>query len=398
MRSFYLTALILGLLTAVGPLAINMYLPALPAIEEEFDTDTATVQLSLLSFFVSMSLAQLVYGPLSDMYGRKRPLFVGLSLYLLGAVGSALAQDIGWLIAARAVQGLGAAAGMVIARAVIRDLYTGPEAAQLMATLMLVISIAPVLAPLAGSAALTMGGWQTIFWSMAAAAVAALVLLSTALKETRPPEQRGESNIARSLRDYGLLLRMPRFLGIVLVGGFGLASFMIYVANSSFILIDHYELSPTQYSLAFSINAAGFIGVAQLNGYLSRRFGLGPIIRFATAANVMIMLVLLGAELAGAAPLPLMIVLLLLGYACLGLVVPGTAVLALEDHGERAGTASALMGALQFTTATLMIGIAGIFFNGTPVPMIVAIVTCSAIAFVLAMAAVPRRDATATAG
>ena len=168
MRSFYLTALVLGLLTAVGPLAINMYLPALPVIEDVFDTDTVTVQLSLLSFFVSMSLAQLIYGPLSDMFGRRLPLFIGLTLYLLGAVGSALAPDIQWLIAARALQGLGAAAGMVIARAVIRDLYTGPQAAQLMATLMLVVSIAPVLAPLAGSAALAAGGWRTIFWSMAA--------------------------------------------------------------------------------------------------------------------------------------------------------------------------------------------------------------------------------------
>lgn len=393
MRSFYLTALVLGLLTAVGPLAINMYLPALPVIEDVFDTDTVTVQLSLLSFFVSMSLAQLIYGPLSDMFGRRLPLFIGLTLYLLGAVGSALAPDIQWLIAARALQGLGAAAGMVIARAVIRDLYTGPQAAQLMATLMLVVSIAPVLAPLAGSAALAAGGWRTIFWSMAAAAIAALVLLTTALKETRPPEQRGDSSLARSLRDYASLLREPRFLGIVFVGAFGLASFMAYVANSSFILIEYYGLSPTQYSLAFSINAAGFIGVAQLNGYLSRRFGLGPMIRFATAANVAVMLLLLITELAGIATLPVMIVLLLCGYAFLGLVVPGTAVLALEDHGEKAGTASALMGALQFMTATVMIGIAGAFFDGTPIPMIVAIAACSVIAFALAMLSVPRKEA-----
>lgn len=397
MRNFYITAIILGLLTAVGPLAINMYLPALPSIEKGFDTDTATVQLSLLSFFIAMSLSQLLYGPLADIYGRKKPLFLGLSLYLLGAVGSALAPDIGWLIAARAVQGLGAAAGMVIARAVIRDLYTGPDAAQLMATLMLVVSVAPVLAPLAGSAALAAGDWRVIFWVMAAAAIAALLLLAFGLRETRPPEKRGNSSMAGSLRDYGILLRTPRFLGIVFVGAFGLASFMAYVANSSFILIDHYGLNPTQYSLAFSINAAGFIGVAQLNGYLSRRFGLGPLIRAATTANVAIMLLLLIAMTAGATSLLVMIAMLFCGYACLGLVVPGTAVLALEEHGEKAGTASALMGALQFMTATVMIGVAGVFFDGTPVPMIAAIAACSAIAFALAMLAISRHPAEAIA-
>lgn len=393
---FYLTAVILGLLTAVGPLAINMYLPALPAIEEGLDTDTATVQLSLLSFFIAMALSQLVYGPLADMFGRRRPLFLGLVLYLLGAVGSALAPDIGWLIAARALQGLGAASGMVIARAVVRDLYTGPDAAQLMATLMLVISVAPILAPLGGSAALAAGGWRMIFWAMAAAAVAALVLLTLALKETRPPEKRGNSSIAISLRDYGYLLRDSKFLGIVFVGAFGMASFMTYVANSSFILIDHYGLDPTRYSLAFSANAAGFIGLAQFNGFISRRIGLGPMIRFATTANAAIMLLLLITMSAETTALPVMIVMLFFGYACLGLVVPSTAVLALDEHGEKADTASALMGALQFMTATVMIGIAGVFFDGTPMPMIAAIAACSTIAFLLAMISVPRRPATVT--
>lgn len=394
--SFYLTAVILGLLTAVGPLAINMYLPALPAIEADFHTDTATVQLSLLSFFIAMALSQLIYGPLTDMFGRKQPLFVGLVLYLLGAVGAALAPDIGWLIAARALQGLGAASGMVIARAVVRDLYTGPDAAQLMATLMLVISVAPILAPLAGSTALAAGDWRMIFWAMAAAAIAALVLLTLALKETRPPEKRGSSSIAGSLRGYGILLRDPKFLGIVFVGAFGMASFMTYVANSSFILINYYGLDPAHYSLAFSANAAGFIGVAQLNGYFSRRIGLGPMIRFATTANAAIMLLLLVIMATGTTALPVMIVMLFCGYACLGLVVPSTAVLALDEHGEKAGIASALMGALQFMTATVMIAITGMFFDGTPVPMIAAIAACSTIAFLLAMISVPRRPVAVT--
>ncbi|MAZ15290.1 MAG: Bcr/CflA family drug resistance efflux transporter [Ahrensia sp.] len=393
--SFYLTAVILGLLTAVGPFAIDMYLPALPSIEKGLDTDTATVQLSLLSFFVAMSLSQLVYGPLADIYGRKRPLFLGLVLYLLGAVGSAMAPDIWWLIAARALQGLGAASGMVIARAVVRDLHTGPDAAQLMATLMLVVSVAPVLAPLGGSMVLAIGDWRMIFWAMALAAIAAIVLLTLALTETRPPEKRGNSSVTRSLKDYGSLLRDPKFLGVVFVAAFAMASFMTYVANSSFILIGHYGLSPTHYSLAFSINAAGFIGVAQLSGFLSRRIGLGPMMRFAITANIVIMLSLLLVMMAGVAALPVMIIMLFCGYACLGLVVPSAAELALDEHGEKAGTASALMGTLQFMTAAVMIaavmiGIAGLFFDGTPVRMIAAIATCSIVAFVLAMVSVPR--------
>ena len=175
-----------------------------------------------------------------------------------------------------------------------------------------------------------------------------------------------------------------------------MASFMTYVANSSFILINYYGLDPAHYSLAFSANAAGFIGVAQLNGYFSRRIGLGPMIRFATTANAAIMLLLLVIMATGTTALPVMIVMLFCGYACLGLVVPSTAVLALDEHGEKAGIASALMGALQFMTATVMIAITGMFFDGTPVPMIAAIAACSTIAFLLAMISVPRRPAAVT--
>lgn len=397
MRDFYLTAIVLGLLTAVGPFAIAMYLPALPAIEAAFDSDTATVQLSLLLFFVAMSVSQLIYGPLADRFGRKPPLFVGLTIYVVGAVGSALAPDIGWLVAARVVQGLGAASGIVIARAVVRDLHTGPAAAQLMATLMLVVSVAPVLAPLGGSLILAAGNWRMIFWTMAAAAVAALVLLTLALRETRPPERRGATNIAGSIRSYGTLLRTPRFLGTVLVGAFGMASFHIYTANSSFILIEHYGLSPTQYSLAFSVNAVGFIGFAQLSGILGKRFGLGPVIRRAITVNAATILALLGVTLAGMSDLPVVMAMLICGYACLGLVVPSSAVLALEDHGETAGTASALLGTIQFMTSAVMIGVAATFSNGTPVPMIAAIALCSTIAFVTAQISLRTRPVVAIA-
>nr|WP_255714186.1 multidrug effflux MFS transporter [Pelagibacterium xiamenense] len=385
-------AIVLGLLTAIGPFAIDMYLPALPTIEENLATDTATAQFSLLAFFIAMALSQVVYGPLADMYGRKGPIYLGLALYGLGSIGCALAPSVEWLIAARVLQGLGAASGMVISRAVVRDLHTGPDAAQLMGLLMLVFSVSPILAPLAGSLILLAGDWRTIFWVMTAAAVAGAVLLAFGLKETRPREIRTEGSLGAALKGYRYLMGQPKYLGIVFIGAFAMSSFMVYLANSSFILIDYYGLNPTLYSLAFSVNAVGFIGVSQFAGFVGRRVGLRRAMRTAMTANVIIVLALLALTLAGVGQLEVMIVMLFAGYACLGLVVPSSAVLALEEYGEIAGMASALMGTLQFLTAAVMMGIIGFFFNGTSTPMIAGIAACSIIAYGLAVVTVRRRE------
>ena len=278
---FLKMALILGLLSAIGPFAIDMYLPALPEIGASLGADVGAVQWSLTAFFVAIGVGQLFYGPVSDMVGRKAPLYVGLTLFTLASAGCALASDIHTLVALRFVQGLGAAAGMAIPRAVVRDLHTGTEAARLMSLLMLVFSISPLLAPLVGSGVIAAAGWRAVFWVVAVAAVAGLVLVFHGLQETRAAADRRESSLASALSGYWLLLRDRHYLGLVFIGGCSIAGFFVYLASSPFVLINHYGLTPVQYSLAFSVNAAAFFAAAQFTAYLGRRFGLVPTVKVA---------------------------------------------------------------------------------------------------------------------
>lgn len=370
-------ALVLGLLSAIGPFAIDMYLPALPLIGQELQADIQTVQGSLTAFFIAMGLGQLAYGPLSDMFGRKPALYFGLGLFAVASVGCALAGDIRLLIALRFLQGLGAAAGMAVPRAVVRDLHTGVDAARLMSLLMLVFSVSPILAPLAGSAVIAALGWRAVFWAVALAALAGIGLMVFALQETRTPAQRVQSSLGSAWRAYGQLLRDRHFLGLVAIGGFGMAGFFTYLANSSFVLIGHYGLTPTQYSLAFALNAAAFIGAAQFNGLLGRRFGLEALVRFSAMASVAVLLALLIYLASGADALAVLIGLLFASNCCMGFIVPNTAVLALEAHGAIAGTASALMGTLQMVGGALAMSLVGLVASSHPLPMALGMVVCS---------------------
>ncbi len=390
-RSFVRMAVVLGLLSAIGPFAVDMYLPALPSIGQSLGASVHAVQASLVAFFISLGIGQIVYGPVSDMVGRKPPLYFGLLLFAGGSVGCALAPNIETLIALRFVQGLGACAGMVVPRAVVRDLHTGNDAARLMSLLMLVFSVSPILAPLAGSLLIEVSGWRSVFWAVTVLAGLGLVLLATSLTETRPPELRVDSSFRGAIAAYGQLLRDRRFMGLVFIGAFGMASFFAYLANSSFVLIDHYGLTPRQYSIAFAVNAASFIGASQLTGRLAKRYGLARIVKVAVTGYAALMLVLLSANLAGFDGLELMLALLFVGYGFLGLVIPSTAVLALDRHGAIAGTASALMGTLQFMTGVLVMALVGWFVDGTARPMVTGIAGCATVAFGLAQRTLRRR-------
>lgn len=230
--SFLRTAIVLGLISAIGPFAIDMYLPALPSIGKDLAAETGVVQLSLLSFFISFAISQLLYGPLSDIWGRKAPLYLGIGLFTVASVGCALATDIETLIAFRFLQGIGGAAGMVIPRAVVRDMHTGVQAARLMSLLMLVFSISPILAPLAGSAVIQFYGWRGVFYAVMIAAFIGLILLSTQLQETRPKKDRADSSLGSALAAYRLLLRDRNFLTLTFIGGLGISGFLVYLANS----------------------------------------------------------------------------------------------------------------------------------------------------------------------
>lgn len=363
-------ALILGLLSAIGPFAIDMYLPALPDIGRSLGAEVGAVQLTLTAFFLSIGLGQLLYGPVSDMVGRKPPLYAGLALFTLASIGCALATDIHTLVALRFLQGLGAAAGMAIPRAIVRDLHTGAEAARLMSLLMLVFSVSPILAPLAGSGVIALTGWRGVFWAVALAAVAGMLMVRGALAETRSEAERVDSSLGSALRAYGVLLRDRHYLGLVLIGAFAMAGFFVYLAGSPFVLINHYGLSPTQYSLAFGLNAAAFIGSAQFTGPLGRRFGLAPLAKGAVTACGLVMAMLLAYYLAGGDQLLVLVSLYFVASAFMGLVIPTVSVLALEAHGSIAGTASALMGTLQMLCGAVAMGIVGLFANGQPLPMV----------------------------
>lgn len=364
-------ALILGLLSAIGPFAIDMYLPALPEIGASLGADVAAVQWSLTAFFISLGVGQLLYGPVSDMVGRKPPLYAGLALFSLASVGCALARDIETLVVLRFVQGLGAAAGMAIPRAVVRDLHTGTEAARLMSLLMLVFSVSPLLAPLAGSGMMALAGWRGVFWAVAVAAVAGLVLIARSLHETRPPADRLDSSLRSALSGYGLLLRDAHYLGLVGIGGCSMAGFFVYLAGSPFVLINHYGLTPVQYSLAFSVNAGAFFAAAQFTARLGRRFGMATMVKVAVTAAGAVMAALLAYYLAGGDRLAVLLSLYFLASACMGLVIPTTSVLALEEHGAIAGTASALMGTLHMLIGATAMGVVGLFATGKPLPMVI---------------------------
>jgi len=368
--------IILGLLSAIGPFAIDMYLPALPSIGQSLHANAATVQLSLTVFFVAVGGGQLLYGPLSDMFGRKLPLYVGLSLFCCGSLACALAPDGEVFLLGRFVQGLGACGGMVIPRAVVRDLHSGVEATRLMSLLMLVFSISPLLAPLTGSFVIQVTGWRGVFWMVLAAAIIGFGILTT-LKESRPRAARAGSSLYGAFHSYRKLIADRHFLGTVMIGTCGMASFFLYLSNSPYVMIEHYHLSPRGFSLLFSVNAASFFVAAQFNGTLASRLGLKTLVRRAATGFALAMVLLLALFAAGFDHLVIMVLLLCCAYACLGMTVPTSSILALEEHGAIAGTASSLIGTLQFGLGSVVMATSGTFANGAPLPMIAGITLCA---------------------
>jgi DHA1 family bicyclomycin/chloramphenicol resistance-like MFS transporter len=377
-------AVVLGLLSAVGPFAIDMYLPALPSIGGDLAASPGAVQMTLLIFFLTIGFGQLLVGPLADMFGRKPPLYVGLAMFLAGSVGAALSPTVEWLILFRFIQGLGACAGMTVPRAIVRDLHTGTEAARLMSMLMLVFSISPILAPLTGSLIIDAFGWRGVFWAVTIAGVIGMVLLATSLKETRPAAARAGSTLGGALRGYWTLMGDRSFLGLTAISSFAISSFFVYLSNSSFVIIDHYGMSSRAYSLFFSVNAVSFFAMSQLTGFLSERFGLMRVVRDAVTGYATVMVALFAVMASGVDSLPVMAAFLFVGYGFVGLVIPSTSVLAMEEQGEIAGTASALMGTLQLAIGAVAMGVAGIFFDGTPLPMVAGIAICAVISFTIA--------------
>jgi DHA1 family bicyclomycin/chloramphenicol resistance-like MFS transporter len=325
------------------------------------------------------------------MVGRKAPLYFGLIVYALGAAGCALAPSIGWLIAFRALQGVGAASVMVIPRAIIRDLHTGVEGARLMALVMLVLSVSPILAPVTGSALIVPFGWRSVFLAVTVVAAIGFALVATLQPETLAPANRVRLEWQSLASGFARLLGDSRFLGLTFIGGLGMGSFFTFLASASFVYIDHYGLGPTAFSIAFSLNAIGFIGSSQFAAWLGGRYGLGRLVTVSVAAYAAVLAVLLALTLAGVDSLPVLMVFLLVGFSFMGLVIPTTMVMALDDHGPIAGMAAALGGTLQMLTGGVLIAVASVAFNGSVLPMVAIMTACAWGALALAALTLRRR-------
>ncbi|RGC69124.1 Bicyclomycin resistance protein [Micromonospora sp. MW-13] len=356
--------LVLGSLIAVGPLTIDMYLPALPSIVTDFGTTSAAVQLTLTGTLAGLALGQLVIGPLSDAVGRRTPLIAGIALHVVASLLCVVAPNIAVLGALRVVQGLGVAAASVVAMAVVRDLFDGTEFARLLSRLLLVMGAAPILAPTLGSGLLRWTDWRGVFVALAAFGVLLVVVAAIGLRETLPAERRRRGGLLGTARVYASLLRDRTFVGLVLVAGLAMAALFAYVAGSSFVLQEQYGLDEQQFGLAFGAGAVGLIAATQGNVRLLRRYSPQRILVAALAVGTVAGMALLAFAATGLGGLPSLLASLWVVLAAAGLAMPNAPALALSRHGEAAGTASALLGAVQFGVGALAAPLVGVLGTG----------------------------------
>jgi len=356
-------ALILGGFVAIGPLTIDMYLPALPTITRELETTSAAVQLTLTGTLVGLALGQLVLGPLSDALGRKRPLLAGTALHVLASLLVIVAPNLAVLGALRVLQGIGTAAGAVIAIAIVRDLYDGRAAATMLSRLFLVLGAAPVLAPTIGGEMLRVTSWRGIFAFLAVYGVLMIVVGARALPETLPVERRQSSGVRGTLSGYRDLFRDRAYVGLVLVAGLTMAGLFSYVSGSAFVYQGEFGLDEQQFGLLFGAGAFWLIGATQLNPVLLRRWSPQQLLVAGTVAGAAAGAVLVVLSATGTGGLPAVAgSLWAVLFAC-GLALPNAPALALSRHGDAAGTAAALLGAIQFGVGAIVSPVVGLLGN-----------------------------------
>ncbi len=355
--------LVLGALVALGPLTIDMYLPALPRIVDDLGTTEAAAQLTLTGTLVGLAFGQLLVGPLSDTFGRRRPLLVGVAVHVLASLLCLVAPNVAVLGGLRVLQGVGAAAASVVAMAIVRDLFVGRAAATLFSRLMLVLGVAPVLAPTIGGEVLRFTSWRGVFAVLAVLALLLIVVAARAVPETLPAVRRRPLGLRNTLRTYRGLLRDRTFVGLVLVSGLAMAGLFGYVAGSSFVFQDEFGLDEQQFGLLFGAGALFLIGGTQLNAALLRRFEPRALLPFALALSTVAGVALVVVAVLRLGGLPGVIVPLWTVLFAVGLAVPNTPALALARHGEAAGTASALLGATQMGVGAVVSPVVGVLGN-----------------------------------
>jgi len=386
--------LVLGALIALGPLTIDMYLPALPSIVDDLNTSSAAVQLTLTGTLIGLAIGQLVIGPLSDIVGRRLPLIAGTAVHIVASLLCVVAPSVAMLGVFRGLQCLGAAAADVVAMAVVRDLFTGRAAATVLSRLMLVMGVAPVLAPSIGGGILLVGSWRWVFGALALLGVGLLVLAIFSLRESLPPERRRGRGIMPIVRTYGSLLRDGQFLVLVFVAALAMSALFAYIAGSSFALQEEFGLNEQQFAIVFSLGAIALIGASQFNVVVLGHFTPVRIVIAALAAALAAAVVMAFLSLAGLGGILGFLIPLWFVLGAVGFVMPNAPALALTRHGEAAGTAAALLGAAQFGFGAIIAPVVGVLGNDA-VAVSVTMVGVSATALV-ALTAVTLRTRRAT--
>jgi MFS transporter, DHA1 family, multidrug resistance protein len=396
-RKYVQLVLVLGALSAIGPLTIDTYLPALPELTTELAATDSQAQLTITGLLVGLGLGQLIIGPWSDVVGRRKPLLLGLAAHGLMSLLCAVAPSIELLILTRTLQGLCGAAVAVVAMATVRDLFSGVRAAQLLSRLILVLGVAPILAPSLGSALLQVTSWRGIFVVLAMAAVGLLAVAWFGLPETLPYNRRRPGNVRGSLRAYGALFSDRLFLIMVGIAGLMFATLFAYIAAAPFLLQEVFGLSPQQFGVAFSSTAVGLILMTQLNPILLRRYSPVRVLTAGVVVAFLSALTLLATAVTGFGGLLGVMIPLWFVMSCCGLSFPNAPAIALSRHGEEAGTAAALLGAAQFVIGGAVAPVVGAFANGTPVPMAAIVVATTGLAATLILLGRRRLDAASLA-
>src|ERR1700687_3288030 len=383
---------VLGALVALGPLTIDMYLPALPKIADDLSVSSSVAQLTLTGTLAGLALGQLIVGPLSDSLGRRRPLMAGIVLHMLASLLCLFAPNIAVLGVARGLQGMGAAAAMVVAIAVVGDLFAESVAATVLSRLMLVLGVAPVVAPSLGAAVLLMASWHWVFAVLVVLAGGLLLLAALALPETLPASHRRPLKVRSIAATYVEVLRDVRFDILVLVGALGMSGLFAYIAGASFVLQGHYGLDQQAFALVFGAGAVALIGATQFNVVLLKRFSPQVIVQWALVASSVAGAVFVGLSVAQVGGLPGFVVPVWAILAAMGLVIPNAPAVALSRHPDAAGTAAALLGAAQFGIGAAVAPLVGVLGNGE-VALALVMTTGVVIALLASLAGGGRRAA-----
>ncbi|MFF4812566.1 multidrug effflux MFS transporter [Micromonospora chersina] len=368
---------LLGTLTAIGPLSLDMYLPAFPAMTRDLGADQAGIQLSLTTCLIGLAVGQFVTGPLSDRWGRRRPVLIGVVAYTVLALACAAAPSAPVLAAARFAQGLAGGMGVVVARAVVRDLYSGRAAAKYFSRLTLVFGVAPVAAPSVGSLVLRFGDWRAVFLTLAAIGLLLSVAVARRLPETLPAERRSTGGLGATARTMRSLAADRVYLGYALTQGFAFAGLFAYISGSSFVFQDVFGVSAVAFSLVFGLNALALVATGQVNARLLDRFSPRRLLVTALVVGGVAAAGVLTGALAGS--LAVVAVTLFAFVGSLGMVTPNSTALALDAHARHAGTAAALMGGVQSVVGALAAPLVGLGGEGSAVPMAVVLAAAAAL-------------------